>query len=156
MPMETIVTLAGNVGTDVWYTRPESGVARASFRVGVTPRVRVGDKWEDTPATTWLRVTCWRALADNAKASLRKGDPVFLSGRMRSETWTDADGVVKEGLVVEATHLGHDLGRGTSRFARSSAMEEAPMMESPYEASEAADAEAREELAAEGAAAPAA
>ena len=121
MPMETTVTIAGNLGTDPSLMRTENGPSRAYFRVAVTPRVRHPEKgWVDSPTTTWYSVTCWRALADHAKASLRKGDPVFVHGRMRSDTWTDQNGVVHETLAVEATCVGHDLSRGVSRFFRAS------------------------------------
>ena len=148
MPMETTVTIAGNLGADPSLMRTENGPSRAYFRVAVTPRVRHPEKgWVDSPTTTWYSVTCWRALADHAKASLRKGDPVFVHGRMRSDTWTDQNGVVHETLAVEATCVGHDLSRGVSRFFRASQpSEEAPVMETDREASLAESEQAVVEL----------
>lgn len=141
--MEATVTLTGNVGTDITHRATENYGSHASFRLGVTPRIRRDGDWTDAP-TTWLRVSCWRALADHARASLAKGDPVIVAGRMRTERWTDDNGADREQLVVEASLIGHDLNRGTAHFTRAArAADEAPQLETRSEAAAAEDAAAR-------------
>ncbi len=49
--------------------------------------------------------------------SLRRGDPVLVGGRLRTNVWTK-DGIEHERLVLEATSVGHDLTWGTSAFRR--------------------------------------
>lgn len=111
--MDAFVHLAGNVGSEV-EVRGQSAVA--SFRLGSTPRLRVGDGWTDGH-TTWLTVTCFRALAEHVAASLRKGDPVIVVGRLRTSVW-QRDGQTYERLGIEAVTVGHDLSRGMTRFVR--------------------------------------
>ncbi|MGZ4493959.1 MAG: single-stranded DNA-binding protein [Nocardioides sp.] len=115
---EAGVTFQGWVGTDVVHRETGQG-AVANFRVGVTPRIRrrTGD-WVDG-TTSWFSVTCWRGLADNVRDSVRKGDPVVVHGRLRTDVWERADGQSSTTYVVEASHVGHDLARGTSTFSRS-------------------------------------
>ena len=112
--MDAHVHLTGNVGGDVEYRN--NTVAVASFRLACTPRVRKAGEWVDG-TTTWLTVTCFRGLAENVAASLRRGDPVLVGGRLRTNVWTK-DGIEHERLVLEATSVGHDLTWGTSAFRR--------------------------------------
>jgi single-strand DNA-binding protein len=111
--MEAYVHITGYVGTDV-ELRPTSGVA--SFRVASTPRFRKNGDWIDGN-TTWLTVTCWRNVAEHAAKSIRKGDPVIVIGKLRTNVWKGEEGVV-ERLILEASTIGHDLSRGTSVFSR--------------------------------------
>jgi len=115
---DTTVTLQGWLGSDVTL-RHAGEVPVANFRLACTPRRfnrRTGG-WEDAP-TQWYTVNAWRALADNCAASLHRGDPVVVHGRLLASVWTNSDGVEMTSLEVDATHLGHDLSRGTSAFTR--------------------------------------
>jgi len=115
---ETLLTLQGYVGSPV-KLRPAGDVMVASFRLGCTPRryQRATDSWFDEE-TQWFTVNAWRGLADNCEASLRVGDAVVVHGRMSLKTWADTNGVEQQTLEVQATSVGHDLNRGTSRFTK--------------------------------------
>jgi single-strand DNA-binding protein len=115
---ETLVTLTGWLGTDV-TTRDANGVPVASFRVACTPRrfSRKDDAWVDGD-TQWYAVTAWRTLGENCAASLRRGDPVVLHGRLSAETWTNKAGIEVASMAVEALFVGHDLNKGVAQFAR--------------------------------------
>ncbi|KGM08967.1 single-stranded DNA-binding protein [Cellulomonas carbonis T26] len=94
------------------------GVPYTSFRLATTPRWYDGKlgRWVDG-RTEWITVKAFRDVAFNVAASVRKGDPLVVTGRMRTEEWT-SEGVVRTGLVLDVSALGHDLTRGTSTFAR--------------------------------------
>jgi single-strand DNA-binding protein len=111
---DTYVTFHGWVGSDVRH-RVVRETSVASFRVGVTPRIRKEGEWVDGE-TAWYSVTVWRALADHVRRSVRKGDPVVVHGRLRTETWTPEGGAPSTTLLVDATLVGHDLNRGFSHF----------------------------------------
>jgi single-strand DNA-binding protein len=74
--------------------------------------------WRDN-GTTFIEVTCWRNLAENVCASLGRGSPVIVTGRLRS--WErDIEGA--EGKTehrtyfeIEASNVGPDLLRGSTR-----------------------------------------
>ncbi len=68
--------------------------------------------------TSWFSVTCWRALADHVRDSVRKGEPVVVHGRLRTDVWEREDGQSSVTYVVEATYVGHDLTRGTAVFVK--------------------------------------
>lgn len=67
--------------------------------------------------TNWCTITTFRQLADNAALSVKKGERVFLSGRLRIREWESGE---RSGTTVEieADSLGHDLSWGTSNFTR--------------------------------------
>ncbi len=113
--MDAHITVSGNLGTEVEH-RSGDGYSRASFRLASTPRLRRGQEWVDGH-TTWVTVECSNRVADNARDSLAKGDPVVVFGKLRTHIWV-TEGVRNERLVVEASSLGHDLSRGTSQFTR--------------------------------------
>jgi len=114
--MEAIITVRGNVGADVeLFTGDGWHIAR--FRLATTPRIKRGDDWVDGP-TTWVTVRATKRLAANVAASVKKGDPLVVFGRLRTHTWQNSDGVAQDRLVLEADAIGHDLARGTSTFVR--------------------------------------
>lgn len=113
---ETSVTFHGWAGSNVRH-RSANDVSVATVRVGVTPRLKKNGEWVDGE-TTWYSVTAWRTLADHLRDSVRKGDPVIVHGRLRTESWKAEDGGTNTDLHVEASLVGHDLTRGRSFFVR--------------------------------------
>jgi single-strand DNA-binding protein len=115
---ESMVTFQGWLGGDV-RLQQAGGAVVARFRVASTPRRlnRSTGEWHDGP-TQWYSVSAWRGLGDHCAASLRRGDPVVVHGRLTQSTWVNSDGVEMTSLEVDASFVGHDLNRGTSEFTR--------------------------------------
>ncbi|MCU0279442.1 MAG: single-stranded DNA-binding protein [Candidatus Nanopelagicales bacterium] len=103
------LTLIGTLASDVATTTTESGAKLARFRLAVRPR-----RWDRTRNTwidgepTFVAVTCWRRLAENVAASLRRGDPVIVTGRLRVKR--DPEHRVTR-VEVDAMSVGLDLNR---------------------------------------------
>ena len=114
--MDALIWMTGYAGSDVEH-REVGELVFASFRLACTPRVRRNGEWLDGE-TTWIGVTCSRALADNVRTSLHKGDPVIVVGRLRTQRWADKDGELHERLTLAAEAVGHDLNRGTAGFVK--------------------------------------
>lgn len=115
----TQITVQGWVGSDVSHDIAPSGVAVASFRLGSTPsRLQRDGSWQDGE-TAWYTVKAWRAVADQLRDSVRKGQPVLVTGRLVVDTWQRPDGTTAVRHVIEAVGLGHDLTKGTAQFTRS-------------------------------------
>ena len=133
---DTTITLQGWLGSEVDLRRAGE-VPVASFRLACTPRRfnRRTENWSDG-VTQWYTVSAWRSLADNAAGSLRRGDPVVVTGRLQLHTYVNKQGVEVVVFEVDATHLGHDLSRGTSAFTRTPKQE--PGQESGQESGEVA------------------
>jgi single-strand DNA-binding protein len=115
---ESMVTFQGWLGGDV-RTRSAGGAMVAWFRVASTPRRfnRSSETWSDGP-TQWYTVNAWRTLGEHCAASLRRGDPVVVLGRLSHSTWVNSEGVEVTSLEVDASFVGHDLNRGRSDFTK--------------------------------------
>jgi single-strand DNA-binding protein len=107
--MEAQVHITGYAGTEV-ESRGNGTVS--AFRLACTPRIKTKSGWSDGN-TTWIEVACFRTLAQHVAQSVRKGDPVLVVGKLRTNVW-EKDGQTHERLVLEADMVGHDLNRGTS------------------------------------------
>jgi len=116
---ETSVTVIGNLVDDPRLRTTDTGVDVAGFRVASTARRwdKATGRWSDA-GSLFLSVTCWRTLAGNAVASLRKGDPVVVTGRLSTRTY-EKDGQTRSTCELEAVAIGPDLARGTAVFRRS-------------------------------------
>ncbi|MDR0435731.1 MAG: single-stranded DNA-binding protein [Propionibacteriaceae bacterium] len=113
--MDSIITMNGLVGGEVDF-RQHDGYQSASFRLGCTPRVWRSGGWQDDE-TTWMTVRCSGRLAEGVRASFRKGDPVLVTGRVRTRKY-EREGRINYYLYLDATTAGHDVTWGTSTFNR--------------------------------------
>ncbi len=120
---ETYVTVTGVVATQPRVVILDDSLRITSFRLASTSRRRDRDgNWSDGH-TTWLTVTCWRALAANVAESVDKKDRVVVHGRLRTRDWTSAEGQQRTTIEVEADAVGHDLSFGTAAFTRAHRVE---------------------------------
>jgi single-strand DNA-binding protein len=110
--------VTGNVATPVQHVVTASGMTLAHFRLACTHRRfdKQQGVWVDN-GTTFVKVTCYRSLADNVTASLSVGDPVVVAGRLQVEENVRDDRTYRDTVVV-ASAVGPDLTRGTSVFRR--------------------------------------
>lgn len=115
---ETMLTLVGNLVDAPTRRKLPSGASVTTFRVASTARRfdRETQRWSDGDSV-FLRVSCWRQLADNAARSLAKGDPVVVTGRLSTRSY-EVDGGSRASYELDATAVGFDLNRGTADFHR--------------------------------------
>jgi single-strand DNA-binding protein len=116
---EAQFSVVGYVASEPQYNRVGNGIPRLTMKVAWTTR-RVDPstgEWVDGN-TSFVRVTCWRRLAENLATCLRKGEPVMLRGRLDVRPFTGKDGVRRNSVEVDASYLGYDLTRGVASFRR--------------------------------------
>lgn len=102
---ETTTTIVGNA-TDAPELRfTPNGVAVATVSIAVTPRVRVGEEWQDGDAS-FFRVTMWRQLAENAAEAIGKGSRVIVFGHLKQKTWENAEGQKRSSVEIDAIDIG--------------------------------------------------
>lgn len=117
--MSASITVQGFVATPPSFKIVGNNLAVSNFRLGSsTRRLNTSTGVWETTNTSWYSVSCFRELAINAFASLKKGDPIIVNGQLKVSEWSAGD---KSGLDVEITAdgIGHDLrwGKATG-FAR--------------------------------------
>lgn len=112
-----LITIVGYVGNEPAIFSKAKGTI-CSFRLGCTRGYYdASHVWHSFP-TTWLTVKTFRRLAENVHRSVRKGDPVIVTGQLNTEVWTQ-DNAERSRLVVEASSVGHDLNGGAVIFQKS-------------------------------------
>lgn len=116
--MSDNISLTGIVGSEPRSVTTPEGLAITSFRLASSQRRfdRSQEKWVDGD-TNWYTVTTFRQLAANAAVSIKKGERVVVTGRLKVRDW-EAGGKRGVNVDVEADALGHDLSWGTAAFSR--------------------------------------
>lgn len=123
-------TLMGNATADPTARVQESGDDTAHVRIAVTGRYYDSSKSDFTDRKTeFITVYTRRALARNLVASVKKGQPLVVTGRLGSSEWTTDEGVQRYSLTLQAEAVGHDLSFGTSTFTRPMKSEDAPNLD---------------------------
>ena len=114
----TTITITGATASDPRFLITKEGVPIASFRFASTDRRynRSTEKWEDGD-TTWFTVSAFRGLAENVKASVKKGERLIITGRLRIRDW-ETDDRKGTDVEIEADAIGHDLTWGTTQFVK--------------------------------------
>ena len=90
--MSNPITIIGTVATHPRLITTQSGVVICSFRLASGERRfdRAQQKWIDGE-TNWFGVTAFRALAEHASTSFRKGERVIVTGRLRVRKWENEE-----------------------------------------------------------------
>lgn len=120
--MTDIITVRGYVATEVRLTLAQSGLPISGFRMCSTERRfdRETNTWMDGH-TNWYSVSMFRQLATNAGVSIKKGDRVIVTGRLKVRPWINAEGRTGTAVEIDADAVGHDLMWGTANFKRTAA-----------------------------------
>ena len=115
---ETQVTIVGNVVNTIDKRELANGTSVANFRVGSTERRydKASGGWVDGDRL-YVDVTCWRHLAENAAASLVKGDPVVVTGRLFTRNY-EHEGQRRTSMTIDANSVAADLARCTATVVR--------------------------------------
>lgn len=118
--MSDTLTIVGKVATDPTQGKTGSGDPVTNFRVATTHRRfdSTTQTWVDA-STNWYSVAAFRQLGEHAKASLRSGDSVIVTGRLKIRNW-ESNGKSGTSIDIDADAIGHDLRWGTSAYLRAS------------------------------------
>lgn len=120
------VILVGNLGKDPETRVLESGAKLARFPIATTESFKDRNTGERRDKTEWHNVVVWRGLADIAEQYLKKGDQVYIEGKIQTRSYEDKEGVTKYAtdiLGINMTMLGSPRGGGSSDNAPSSPAE---------------------------------
>ncbi|MBA8991371.1 single-strand DNA-binding protein [Curtobacterium pusillum] len=116
--MNDTITVCGIIATEPRHLVTDTGIAITSMRLASPSRRwdRATSTWTNG-ATNWYTVTAFRSLAANVHRSLKKGDRILVTGRIRIRTW-ERDGRGGTSVEIDAEGLGHDLAWGISNWVR--------------------------------------
>ena len=81
------IEIIGNIGKEPEMRFTPSGKSVTSFSVAVN------SKFGETESTEWFSIVAWDKLAEICNQYLKKGQQVFVEGRLQTRTWEDGEGV---------------------------------------------------------------
>ncbi len=98
------VILVGNLGKDPDVKSLENGTKVAKFTMATNERytARSGEKMTKTE---WHNIILWRGLAENAERFLKKGSLIYLEGKLKSNSYTDKEGISRNVTEIEAENF---------------------------------------------------
>ena len=111
------VILVGNIGRDPDIQTTNGGTKVAHVSLATSRRVPRNGSFEDR--TEWHRLTMWDRLAQLAEDYVRKGDRVYVEGRIEYDSF-EKNGVTiptAEVQVRELVLLGSPKGNGSDEEA---------------------------------------
>src|SRR4051812_43320916 len=83
--------IIGNLGRDPEMRYTPSGQAVTQFTVAVNRNFKDHEgNWQEE--TEWFRVVAWGPTGERAAEHLRKGNKVYVEGRMQTRQWEGQDG----------------------------------------------------------------
>jgi single-strand DNA-binding protein len=111
------VTLIGNLGADPEIRSTATGGRVANFSLATSRQwtPQGGDKQEKTE---WHKIVAWNSgrgnsgLADVVEKYCKKGDKVYVEGRIEYRSWQDREGQTRYTTEIVATELILLSGRG--------------------------------------------
>lgn len=119
------IILIGHLGRDP-EVREYEGRKVANFSLAVNERYRKSDG-SMQESTEWFRVSFWGNTAEVAEKYLKKGDQVYVEGRLRSREYTDNEGQKRFALEVSGQSMtmlgsagGNDAATGDSNSYQAS------------------------------------
>ena len=86
--------LIGNLGRDPEIRVIENDRKVAKFSMATTESWKDKTTGERVDKTEWHNIALWRGLADVAEKYLKKGDKVYIEGKIRTRSY-EKDGVTK-------------------------------------------------------------
>ena len=80
----------GTLGKDPELKTGRTGTAYAPMSIVVT----VGQSDDGKDVSQWLRVTCFKGVAEAIASKAKKGDRVYVEGTLTLNTWADKSGLM--------------------------------------------------------------
>lgn len=98
------VILIGNLGKDPEVRHLENGAVVANFPLATSETFtdKNGNKTENTD---WHDVVAWRGLAEIVEKYVKKGQKIYVEGKLRKRSWQDKEGNTRYTTEVLADEL---------------------------------------------------
>ena len=99
------VILVGNLGADPETRYTGSGTAITSLRIATSESWMDKQSGERQERTEWHRVKLFGKLAEIAGEYLKKGRQVYIEGSLRTDKYTDKDGIERFSTDIVANEM---------------------------------------------------
>ena len=90
------IIIMGNLTRDPEYKQQPSGQAVCRLSIAANRQFRNKQTGTLSQEVCYIDVSVWGPQADNCRQYLHKGRPVLVEGRLKFDTWKDAEGQAKQ------------------------------------------------------------
>lgn len=106
IPQQNSVILVGRLTRDPELKRTTTSKSVCRFDIAMSSRIKdqVTGEWRDSDPT-YVPVIVWGDQADRCADRLKKGMPVYIEGRLKSNSWQSSDGTKRSRLEVVASRV---------------------------------------------------
>lgn len=125
------VILIGRLGKDPEVRKVNPTTTVCNFPLATNEAYKNQDGTY-TEVTDWHNIVMWRGVAERAERILKKGNTIFVEGKLKSRSWEDKDNnkrYITE-IVVENFQLLDKREPGSSSSAPHGGSEQKPSIES--------------------------
>ena len=98
------VMIIGNLGQDPEMRYTSSGRPVTTFRIAASRSWKTPDG-ERRSETEWFTIVAWASLAEICNQYLKKGQQVYIEGRLQTRRWEDAEGNKRSTTEVVANEM---------------------------------------------------
>lgn len=98
------VILIGNVGKDPEVRYFDENTPKASFSLATSESYN-NKQGERVTNTEWHNIVMWRGLATVVEKYVKKGDKLFIEGKITSRSWDDENGQKRYITEVVANNM---------------------------------------------------
>jgi single-strand DNA-binding protein len=113
------VILIGRLGKDPEVRNLDNGAVVANFSIATSESYKDRTTGEKKEITEWHNIVLWRGLAEIAQKYLKKGDMVYIEGKIRTRSW-EKEGVTRYITEIVADNMNMLSPRGSGGSSSSS------------------------------------
>lgn len=137
------VILIGNVGKDPDVRYVDNNVAVATFPLATTERGYTLTNGTQVPdRTEWHNIVMWRGLAEICEKYVRKGDRLYVEGKIKTRSYDDQKGVKHYITEIYAENMEMLSSRQAGQTAQNQANSASAVQTKPSQLSNANNSEA--------------
>jgi single-strand DNA-binding protein len=98
------VMLIGRVGIDPELRKMDNSRSKLNLRLATTESYKnPNGEWQDI--TDWHTIVMWGPMADRAEKDIKKGNLIYIEGKIRTRSWEDKEGHKRYATEVIAEYF---------------------------------------------------
>lgn len=127
------VQIIGNLGADPDIKRLQDNTTVARFSVATSESYKDKQSGEIKTSVEWHNIVVWRNLAEIVEKYLKKGSQVYIEGKLKTNKWTDKDGITRYTTEIIASTMQMLGGATNNSTATTNNNNTNPANQSPQE-----------------------
>ena len=107
--------IVGRLGSDPESRPTQNGGIVVNFSIATSEKWTDKNTGQPQERTEWHSITCFNKVAELAAQYLKKGSQVYIEGKLRTDKYTDQNGIERSSTKIQAdqlSFLGDSNGNG--------------------------------------------